>query len=203
MEQSPANLVEQTLVYLARRASEMNLGEYLLIGGNAVIANGVPRATRDIDLAIPDRTRDDWREFLESEGFPFIHGTDAFVQFQDTTNLRPRVDLMIVDETTWQILAAKAWVYVLTETVSTAVASAEHLIAMKLRACQSAHRRHDALDWSDILELALRHGLDPEKDPQFSDLVLRFGDTTLHARLIHDLRERRPDATDQDNSRRS
>ncbi len=129
---------------------------------------------RNVDFVIPERESLAWREFLEGLGFPFIHGTPAFFQFQDAEEKRPRVDLMIVGESTWETLNENSVAFEVLDGVSIRLASPEHhLIAMKLRAVQSPHRRSEGPDWGDIVELSARAGLDPETDSEFADLVIR------------------------------
>ena len=188
------NQVKQTLTMIAEEAEKAGLSDFLLIGGNAVIAHGVPRFTRDIDFVIPEAQKATWRSFLEGHGFPFFHGTPAFEQYEDPTKRKPRVDLMIVDEGTWEKLFSDAWNYDLGDGISARVASPQHLIAMKLKACLSQHRREDAVDWSDIVELSLLHQFDPAKDEKFSDFVLQFGGEGLHRRLTDEIAKRRRDS---------
>lgn len=181
------NLVKQTLILLTGNAIRAGLTDFLIIGGNAVIAHGVPRFTQDVDFVIPDRLKTEWRNFLEREGFSFYHGTGAFQQFHDTNGGKPRVDLMLVDEATWQKLNGDAWSFEIGEQVTAPVASPMHIIAMKLTACRSEHRRDDAVDWIDILSLSRVHGFDPRVDAKFSDFVLKYGGKDLHKKLIDEI----------------
>lgn len=57
MSESDSNLVAATLKTVCEKAREQGLDEFILIGGNAVIAHGVPRFTRDIDFVVPERHR--------------------------------------------------------------------------------------------------------------------------------------------------
>jgi hypothetical protein len=184
------NPVVQSLVRLSESATESGLSEYLLDGGNAVIAYGVPRFTRDLDFVIPDREQNDWRRFLEANGFQFVHGTPAFVQFQDRVIGRPRVDLMLVGESTWSQLESMARVFELTDEISIPIVSPEHLIAMKLRACLSPQRHAGAVDWSDIVELCIRNKFDPQNDAAFAQLVIQFGNASLLQKLIDEIASR-------------
>jgi len=183
--------VKQTLARLSESAIATGLRDFLIIGGNAVIAHGVPRFTRDVDFVIPERSRMGWRKFLEREGFQFFHGTDAFQQFRDENGPRPRIDLMLVEESTWQKLYQDAWKLDVGGEVRALVASPQHIIAMKLKACRSQQRRSDAVDWVDIVELSLLHRFDPRSGTEFSDFVLQYGGETLLKRLIDEFEERR------------
>lgn len=190
MSKSDSNLVAVTLKEVCERALKQGLAEFLLIGGNAVIAHGVPRFTRDIDFVVPERVLPDWRRFLEAEGHAFLHATPAFAQFWDEARARPRIDLMIVDESTWETLSSGAGVAEFDEGIPVPVAAADHLIAMKLKALKAPGRRADAQDWSDIIELTMRSGFDPQKDESFRDLVLHFGSEELLSRLVNEIRSR-------------
>lgn len=69
MDESDQNRVAETLNEICREANHAGLEDFILIGGNAVIAHGVPRFTRDVDFVIPERETMPWRQFLESRGF--------------------------------------------------------------------------------------------------------------------------------------
>ena len=191
MTEPEGNQVKQTLTALVESADREGMTDYLLIGGNAVIAHGVPRFTRDVDFVIPERVNLEWRSFLEQQGFFFLHGTTAFQQFHDSAGGKPGIDLMLVHESTWNKLSADAWILDLGGQLTARVASPQHIIAMKLKACLSEHRRDDAVDWSDIVELSRVHGFDPRTDEKFAAFVLEFGGETLLQKLIDEIADRR------------
>jgi hypothetical protein len=62
----------------------------------------------------------------------------------------------------------------------------EHLIAMKLHAVSSPHRRPGNSDWSDILDLIKIHGLSLN-DETFRAMILRYGGEQLLEKLTKDL----------------
>ncbi len=66
----------------------------------------------------------------------------------------------------------------------------EHLIAMKLRACQAAFRRNDATDWSDIVELTRRSESLSIDDDDFRKLVVKFGSAELWDKLVSTIKNR-------------
>lgn len=68
----PSNPIQQTLIHILERAAMKGLRDFLIIGGNAVIAHSVPRFTQDIDLVIPEREIGSWRTLLEQENFEMI-----------------------------------------------------------------------------------------------------------------------------------
>lgn len=88
-------------------ASERNLPS-LLIGGNAMILLGYLRNTADLDLLVPDQSRSQWLDLPRELGYRFFHGTPAFAQFEAPAAGGPPVDLMFVDDATWEKLFAGA-----------------------------------------------------------------------------------------------
>lgn len=194
MDDPDANLVQHTLIEVTRSAFANGLSEFLLIGGNAVIAYGVPRFTRDVDLVIPERVSREWRNLMEGLNFELFHGTNAFLQFHDRYRIKPRVDLMVVDDGTWEKLSANPYFFEFEDQLNIPLAEPQHIIAMKLKAHNSEHRRNNANDWTDILGLCRLHQLDPETNSAFQELVLRYGSTEDLAKLISDLDEKSPDS---------
>lgn len=136
---------------------------------------------------IPNREQERWRVFLEEVGHRFYHGTPAFAQFQAADPSFPRIDLMIVDEGNWSKLSAEAFDSEIGEGVPLLVAAPEHLVAMKPKACQSARRREGATDWSDIVELVKRRGLDLSSGSSLRQIVLHYGNEEILTRLLEDV----------------
>ena len=174
MSESSPNPVEQVLIRIASAAMQEGLADFLLVGGNAVVLYGVPRFTRDVDFLIPAADDLRWRAFLASQGFAFIHGTPGFSQFSGPETECPRVDLMLVDASTWEKLEAESVTHSLADGVDLKLPVVHHLIAMKLRAAASPTRANPEQDWSDVTALTLHHGYSLE-DPMFRDLLVRFG----------------------------
>ncbi len=186
MPESFSNPIRDTLISLGTQAETREL-PYLLVGGNAVIKYGIARFTRDIDFLIPETSLGEWRSFLEGAGYHCFHATPAFSQFESRdTNLAP-VDLMIVDTSTWTKLFEKAERIGITDTYSPHLPAAIHLIAMKLKASQNPHRRGDAQDWSDIIKLIRKLEIDI-KEPEVSELIIRYGGSDALTRLENSLR---------------
>ncbi|MEM9282274.1 MAG: nucleotidyl transferase AbiEii/AbiGii toxin family protein [Verrucomicrobiota bacterium] len=125
--QNPVHLGLSKLISFAKAAG---MDDFLLIGGNVVIAMGVPRFTRDIDLVIPESDRRRWRELLEKRGFALINRTESFLQFEESSENEPRVDLMMVDGATWEKLNASAQTVEFAKDKTIGLPAVEHLIAM-------------------------------------------------------------------------
>ena len=173
-ESTPRNPVEQVLTRVASAAQSAGFHNFLLVGGNAIILLGIPRFTRDVDFLIPADDELHWREFLEQQGFAFGHGTPGFSQFFPEDPALPRIDLMLVDQPTWEKLSAEAQKKELSPDLTVRLPVTHHLIAMKLRAAKSSTRANPEQDWSDIAGLIRQHDYSLE-DPNFRELVVKFG----------------------------
>ncbi len=161
-------------VEILKRAQEQQL-PCLLVGGHAVILYNIPRFTRDIDFVVPDEAVERWLDFLQKLSYGVYHRTGAFIQLEPATpGTMPPVDLMLVDETTWAKLLAKAEQRDAGEGILLPVPHPWHLIAMKLTAAKSPVRRAGASDWSDIFDLLRTCKIDLA-DPEFRQLVMQFG----------------------------
>jgi hypothetical protein len=164
--------VEKDIPALLQSARERQL-PCLIIGAHAIVSFGFVRNTLDLDLLVPERTRSGWLDLLRELGYRFFHGVAAFAQFEPARPDGMPVDLMFVDDATWQKLAHRA-----TEAdlggVRAMVPRPEHLVALKLHAAMSPTRTKPESDWEDIRQIVRLCGLDP-KDESFRALILRYG----------------------------
>ncbi len=177
---------------ISRRAIDAGFREFLLVGGNAMIVYGIPRNTRDVDFLIPVEDELRWRTFLETCGYRFGHRTAGFSQFFAEPEGAPRLDLMLVDRSTWKKLEADAERMPITDDLDLRLPAPRHLIAMKLRAAISPSRINAQQDWSDIVELMIRNQFDLD-DTGIRDLVIKFGGESAIEILRTLLNERRSD----------
>jgi hypothetical protein len=172
---------------IVKRAQQEKLPG-LLVGGHAVILYAVPRFTRDIDFLVPDHAVEQWLGFLQRLSYRVYHRTEAFIQLEPATpGTLPPIDLMLVDEKTWANLLAKAEERDAGEGMRLAVPHPWHLIAMKLTAAKAPGRRATGSDWSDILDLIRTCKIDLA-DPEFRQLVIRFGGEEALQRMKEGLR---------------
>ncbi len=162
------------VVEILKRAQQEKLPS-LLVGGHAVILYQIPRFTRDIDFVVPENATEQWLDFLQRLGYRVYHRTDAFIQLEPATpGSMPPVDLMLVDQSTWEKLDGQAEERDAGEGMHLRVPHPWHFIAMKLTAAKSPQRRAGAADWSDILDLLRTCKIDLA-DPEFRKLVVQFG----------------------------
>jgi len=172
--------VEKNVTAILRAAHERGLAS-LLIGGNAIILLGYLRNTVDLDLLLPERERSRWLDLLRELGYRFFHGVSAFAQFEPPEPDGVPVDLMFVDEETWEKLIAGAREAKLADQ-PVLLPRPEYLVALKLHAAASATRSKPEVDWEDIRQIVRICGLD-SAEPAFRELILRYGGEDGLARI--------------------
>jgi hypothetical protein len=174
--------MEKAITDLLRGASSRGL-KCLLIGGNAVILLGYIRNTVDLDLLLPEEARSQWLDLMRERGYRFLHGVSAFAQFEPPDVSAAPVDLMFVEEATWQKLSEGAKEMDLAgERVL--VPRPEYLVALKLHAAASPTRSKPEVDWEDIRQIIRLCDLKPEEEP-FRSLILRYGGEDALRRIQH------------------
>src|SRR5688572_9735157 len=92
---------------LATQAENQKL-PFLLIGGHAVNIHGYSRFTEDIDLLINRGDLAGWEKLLAESGYRMAHDGGTFRQFESNGPQSPGVDLMLVNNQTFQKLSARA-----------------------------------------------------------------------------------------------
>ena len=172
--------MEKNVTAILRAAHERGLSS-LLIGGNAIILLGYLRNTVDLDLLLPEDDRSRWLDLLRELGYRFFHGVSAFAQFEPPEPDGVPVDLMFVEQKTWQKLIAGAREATLGNE-SVLLPRPEYLVALKLHAASSATRAKPEVDWEDIRQIVRICGLDAT-EPSFRDLILRYGGEDGLARI--------------------
>ena len=160
--------------------------EFLIIGGLCATLYGVERLTRDIDFLIAPEDSLLWRLMVKKLGYEFTHGTQAFQQFEDPTKERPPLDLMLVNESTWEKLVNIARKVNIDENTAAFLPDPLHYIAMKLQAFTDPLRRSDNSDWSDILNMA-KHFDIQFATGQSREIVLRYSNEETLRLLESDL----------------
>jgi hypothetical protein len=164
--------VKTTLSAIRDGAAEKKL-PFLLIGGNAMILLGFARNTIDLDLLVPAARRSAWLDLMQDLQFRLYHGSDAFAQFEPGGSGMVSVDLMFVDDHTWERLSVTP----LELNVAghpILIPQPEHLIALKLHSASSPDRQRSEVDWEDIRQIIRICGIDLAS-PAFRELVLRYG----------------------------
>jgi hypothetical protein len=154
--------VEKGITAILRLAAERGLPS-LLIGGNAIILLGYIRNTVDLDLLLPEQCRWQWLDLLRELGYRFLHGVPAFAQFEPPDSCSAPVDLMFVDQATWEkLIEGSKEMNLATERVR--LPRPECLVALKLHAIASPTRRKKEIDWQDIRQIVRICALEPDKE---------------------------------------
>jgi hypothetical protein len=171
---------ERDVTAVLRVAKERGLPS-LLIGGNAIVLLGFLRNTVDLDLLVPDAHRSRWLDLLRDLHYRFFQGVSAFAQFEPPEGSTAPVDLMFVDDATWEKLIAGA-VEKQIGTERVLLPRPEYLIALKLHSASSPTRSKPETDWEDIRQIVRICGLDPHEE-SFRALILRYGGESALQRI--------------------
>lgn len=158
---------------------------YLVIGGHAVNFYCEPRATLDVDFLVRRSDESKWRELLAAEGFKVFNDQQAFLQFSPPYGIEWRLDLMLVNDSTFTKLLAGARSEQLLG-IRTLIPRPEHLIALKLHALKHGHQERFEKDFGDVITLTRNSGLDP-KSESFRQLFDQFGTHELYERVLQRL----------------
>ena len=148
----------QIVATIAGQAALKNL-PFLLIGGNAVNAYGYPRVTRDADLMVREVQRRAWDELIVPLGFRAHQIQRVFHMYNPIPRDLPAVDLMLVDDGTFDKLAADATEIEMAG-AKVRIPSLRHLIALKLHALRSSAPHRRERDMGDVLTLVQINGVD-------------------------------------------
>jgi hypothetical protein len=176
----PGMTAEQEIIGVLRAAAERELPS-LLIGANAVLLLGYVRNTIDLDLLVPEQSRAGWLDLMRQLGYRFFHGTKSFAQFESRDKTGPPVDLMFVEDETWEkLLEGAKEMRLASERVR--LPRPEYLVALKLHAAASPTRSKPELDWEDIRQIIRICRLDPTEE-SFRALILRYGGQDALARI--------------------
>ena len=141
---------------------------FLLVGGLALLAHHVERATGDIDFACEKSSRVLAGRVMSGMGYTILHEQpELYTRFHQAG--RRIVDFIYLDEETYRQLAEAA-VESEVSRVRIQVPSLDHLLAMKLfSASQSSTRGKDL---GDVLSLIANNGVDV-RSRRFEDLCLK------------------------------
>jgi len=171
-----------TVLGVLHKAAARRRVEFIVCGGYAVNAYQVIRKTGDIDLVVRTRDAAAWKEILGTCGYAPVQDSNAFLQFQAPTASAWPVDLILVNDRTFDGMksAAREFPFAGVPCLSPSV---EHLIAMKLHALKHTGERRMRKDGIDIVELAERHGIDLQ-GKTFRQLCNRFADSQIYERIL-------------------
>ena len=156
---------------------------WALIGGLAMQAYGLSRATQDVDLVLEAAARDAVVAFMESLGYETLHVSAGFSNHLHADRGWGRVDFAYVDAPTAERLWATARQLADGHGRTLTVPSPEHLIAMKVHAAKNDPAR-TLREMADIEHLLRQPGVDPQAARGYFEAagLLRWYDELLAQR---------------------
>jgi hypothetical protein len=131
---------------------------------------------------VRERDVPEWRGHLLALGYAVFHEETAFLQLSPPTATGWPVDLLVVDDETFDAMqrAARPFTF---GAAACLIPSVEHLIAMKLHALRFSGEPRMRKDGIDIVELAEANGIDLRGEP-FRSLCDRFADARVYERIL-------------------
>jgi predicted nucleotidyltransferase len=165
---------------IAEAARQRDL-KYVVIGGIAVAEHGHARLTADFDLLVPRQGRQSWHDLLVAVGYQLAQDRETFRQYAARETGGWPVDLMLVNEPTFQAI----WEASKPADVQGArlpLVSLEHLLALKLHALKHSHLGRFLKDFDDVIHLVGANRIDL-RSPAIRDLFLKYANADLHEKI--------------------
>lgn len=116
---------------------------FLVIGGHAVNAYGISRQTGDLDLLVPLGHQEQWQRLMRRIKYHADQDDDRFARFSPPDFAAWPIDLMFVEETTFERLYRDSRVVTIGN-AETRVVSRRHLLALKIHAMKHRQERRFA-----------------------------------------------------------
>ncbi len=152
----------------------------LLVGGHAVNAHGVTRATLDVDFMIVSDQEEKVRALMKANGF-VNQSSHGCVLFCNQPGSSLRIDFLKTDSETMATLWKRKLEVPSAESSGCPVVDLEHLIMMKLTALRNNLSGRRLKDLPDILTLAKKHGWSFEED--LKPLIDQFANADVEIEL--------------------
>lgn len=147
--------------------------KYALIGGFALGAHGIHRATKDIDLLVEGARREEIKKLLQQEGFSVLFESPEVIQLQGPGYL----DLLLANRPLSIEMIQTASAHHL---FGVPVVSAEGIIGLKIQAYKNDAKR-TLQDKADIQALLQSNKIDLNLVKKYADL---FGEWEEVKRLL-------------------
>lgn len=135
---------------------------WVVVGGVAMNAYGHARATYDFDVAVEERARKEILEQLAKAGFRAYNDVHAFTNLLHDDRELGRLDLVWLDEKTFEGVFAESRTLEMVAGGEARVASPEHLVGMKVGAIANRPTRVFR-DGADLQHLLAVPGIDDNK----------------------------------------
>jgi len=151
---------------------------FLIAGGHAVNVYVTGRQTGDLDLVVPAGEKEAWRGLILALAYSLHFEHESFLQFRPPEIGLWPLDLILVDEATFEVLKREAVSADFGDEKNYLAVSPKHLIAMKCHAAKQPGRDDRLKDIRDIVELAKYVQIDPHSG-EFASLCRKYGNDEL------------------------
>lgn len=154
---------------------------FVVIGGHAVNAYGISRQTGDLDFAVRASDQAAWATLMERLQMTATQSDGQFARYRPALLAGWPIDLMFVDDGTFAKLLEQSQEFAFGP-ARARVASARHLVALKLHALKQDQEHRLAKDWADVVGL-LRSGRTGLSVEDLRTLCERYASPDLFERL--------------------
>ena len=172
-----------TLFQVLEREAPPRGVDFLIIGAHAINQFGYSRDTADVDLLVRATDRDTWLKLFTDLDYTVVSEKPAFLQLKAPSEFIWPVDLMFVNEQTWNKMAAEA-VHISIGDASCKVPKLLHLIALKVHALQHTHAGRFMKDFQDVEGLIKINCLDVES-VEIREIFERYGTADLYKKIAN------------------
>ena len=155
---------------------------FAAIGGYALLAHGIQRATFDLDLVVELDFQDALIDFLESQGYETLHCSSGYSNHLHRDSDLGRLDFVYVDPQTAESLFAGCRQREILDGIDVLVPRPEHLVAMKVQAIKNDPTRK-LQDLADIRRLSRLPAVDRDEIRGYFD---RLGLEKLYEEVEND-----------------
>ena len=160
---------------------------FLIIGGHAVNAYGLSRQTGDLDLLVRRNNSDDWDVLLKKLNYSAGQSDDNFARYSPKTITEWPVDLMFVDDETFEKMNNESSEAEIGLT-QVRVASARHLATLKIHALKTYQEHRYTKDYNDLIGL-LRSGQADFSNEELKEICLRYANLELYDKIQNEMKE--------------
>ncbi len=140
-------------INLLRKFFENGDERWAVIGGIALLAHGIERATFDLDIVVTSETQPKLIEFLEERGYETLYRSTGYSNHHHHEVALGRLDVMYVEPATAEQIFLGCQPRSIGDGCTLDVPKPEHLAAMKVRAIKNDPSRK-LQDLADIRQLA-------------------------------------------------
>lgn len=160
---------------------------FVVIGGHAVNAYGISRQTGDLDFAVRAADQPAWTTLMDKLQMTATQKDDRFARYRPAAMAGWPIDLMFLDDQTFAKLLEQSEEFAFGPTRAR-VASARHLVALKLHALNQNQEHRFAKDWGDVVAL-LRSGRTGLAVDDLEALCARYATPAIFERLKSEVKK--------------